>query len=154
MVTLRCTERPPMYSWYPPTCIIISLRCTHGILPMYWTPSDVLKTHTGWLFCSQSDLQEQQEGGHPGKSYYATPDWLSTHCGLSQNLSLSWSTKFFIIHLSTNNLHLFQANCAPQCSVLKINACCLTLAISYSILLSQPLFAPSCLKKSTGKASI
>ena len=49
MVSPRCTEHPPMYSWYPPTCIMISPRCTerppnvlmisprctHGIPPMY-----------------------------------------------------------------------------------------------------------------------
>ena len=50
----QCTEHAPMYSWYPPTwiiipptCIMVTLRqCTHGILR-----------------CT-----EQQEGGHPGKT--------------------------------------------------------------------------------------
>ena len=43
------TEHLPMYSWYPPTCIMISLqctedlRCTHDIPPMYsWYPLNVL----------------------------------------------------------------------------------------------------------------
>ena len=41
VVYLRCTEHPPMYSWYSSTCIIISpnvlnvLQCTHDIPPMY-----------------------------------------------------------------------------------------------------------------------
>ena len=40
----RCIhDIPPMYSWYPPTCIMVSPRCTHDIPPMYsWYPSDVL----------------------------------------------------------------------------------------------------------------
>ena len=42
MVSPRCTEHPPMYSWYPPDVLMISPRCTHGIPPMYWTPPDVL----------------------------------------------------------------------------------------------------------------
>ena len=42
MISLRCTEHPPMYSWYPPDVLMISPRCTHGIPPMYWTSSDVL----------------------------------------------------------------------------------------------------------------
>ena len=29
---------PPMYSWYPSDVLMVSLRCTHGIPPMYWTP--------------------------------------------------------------------------------------------------------------------
>ena len=50
---------------------------------------DVLNTHyTGWLYCYQSNLQEQQEGVHPGYT-----SWLSTHCGLSQNLSLPCNTQ-------------------------------------------------------------
>ena len=48
MVSLRCTEHPPMYSWYPsdvlntphvfmisPDVLMVSPRCTHGIPPMY-----------------------------------------------------------------------------------------------------------------------
>ena len=49
IVSLRCTEHPPMYSWYPPTFIMIPPdvlnipRCTHDIPPMYsWYPPDVL----------------------------------------------------------------------------------------------------------------
>ena len=43
MVSLQCTEHPPMYSWYPPTCIMISPRCTHDIPTMYsWDPHNVL----------------------------------------------------------------------------------------------------------------
>ena len=69
MISPWCTEHPLMYSWYPPTFIMISPdvlniprcthdipQCTHGIPLMYWTPPppppppDVLNTHyTGWL---------------------------------------------------------------------------------------------------------
>ena len=54
MVSLRFTEHPPMYSWYPPTFIMISSwctehpQCTHDIPRctehplMYWTSPDVL----------------------------------------------------------------------------------------------------------------
>ena len=41
MISPQCTEHPPMYSWYPLTFIMISpsvlniLRCTHDIPPMY-----------------------------------------------------------------------------------------------------------------------
>ena len=45
----RCTEHPPMYSWYLPDVLMISPWCIHGIPPcimvsqMYsWYPSDVL----------------------------------------------------------------------------------------------------------------
>ena len=39
----RCPEHPLMYSWYPPTCIMISPRCTHDIPPMYsWYLPDAL----------------------------------------------------------------------------------------------------------------
>ena len=49
MVSLRCTEHPPMYSWYPPTFIMISPDVLN-IPPMYswyppmysWYPPDVL----------------------------------------------------------------------------------------------------------------
>ena len=51
MVTLRCTEHPPMYSWYPPHSswyppdVLNIPRCTHDIPPMYsWYPPDVLNT--------------------------------------------------------------------------------------------------------------
>ena len=37
MVSLRCTEHPPIYSWYPPNVLMVFPRCTHGIPPMYWT---------------------------------------------------------------------------------------------------------------------
>ena len=57
MISLRCTEHPPTYSWYPPmywtspdvlmvspTFIMISPRCTEHP-PMYsWYPPDVLNT--------------------------------------------------------------------------------------------------------------
>ena len=51
MVSLWCTEHPPMYSWYPPTFIMVSPRCTEH-LPMYswyppmysWYPPDALNT--------------------------------------------------------------------------------------------------------------
>ena len=123
-----------MYSWYSP-----HVSWYHSDVPNVLNTHDVLNTHhTGWLYCSQSNFHEQQEGEHPGKN--ATLDWLSTHCGLSQSLSLPCDIKFSIIHLSTNNLQLCQVNCGPQCSVLKVNACCLMLAISYFVLLSQPLF--------------
>ena len=50
MISPRCTEHPPMYSWYPPDVLVVSPRCTHGIPPMYWTSPDVLNTHyAGWL---------------------------------------------------------------------------------------------------------
>ena len=41
--------------------------------------------------------------------------------------------------------HFFQAKCAP--AVLKIMANCLTLAISYFVLLSHPLFLPCLVEK-------
>ena len=31
----QCTEHPLVYSWYPPTLIMVSLQCTHGISPVY-----------------------------------------------------------------------------------------------------------------------
>ena len=69
MVTLRRTEHPPMYLWYPPH-VPWYPSDVQWDPPMYWTPSDVLNTlYTGWLYCSQSDLQEKQGGGHPGQSY-------------------------------------------------------------------------------------
>ena len=37
----RCTEHPPMYSWYPPDVLMVSPRCTEHP-PMYWTSPDVL----------------------------------------------------------------------------------------------------------------
>ena len=39
------------------------------------------------------------------------------------------------------NLDFFQANCAPR-QFYKLNACCLTTAISCFVLLSQPLLVP------------
>ena len=38
-------------------------------------------------------------------------------------------------------------------AILKINACCLTLAIAHFVLLSQPFLYLACLKKSTEKES-
>ena len=126
----------------------------HNIPPhASWYPSDILQVppwcteHTSYKVVLL--LPERFAGAtrrRTPRKNYATLDWLSTHCGLSQNLFLPCNTKF-IIHLSTKNLHLFQANCAPQCSVLKKNACCLTLAISYFVLLSQPLFVPCLFEK-------
>ena len=40
MISLRCTEHPPMYSWYPPNVLMISPRCTEHP-PIYWTSPDV-----------------------------------------------------------------------------------------------------------------
>ena len=34
MISLRCTEHPPMYSWYP-SDVLNTPRCTHDIPPMY-----------------------------------------------------------------------------------------------------------------------
>ena len=34
-----------LLSTFSPTCIMISLRCTHDIPPMYWTSLDVLMVH-------------------------------------------------------------------------------------------------------------
>ena len=48
MVSLRCTEHPLMYTWYPPHSswyppdVWNIPRCTHDIPQMYWTPLDVL----------------------------------------------------------------------------------------------------------------
>ena len=52
MISLRCTEHPPMYSWmysWYPSDVLNIPRCTHGIPhvhhdipPMYWTSPDVL----------------------------------------------------------------------------------------------------------------
>ena len=58
----QCTEHLPMYSWpspmhswYPP--MYLTPPCTHDILPMYWTPPDVMNTidvlnthYTGWFY--------------------------------------------------------------------------------------------------------
>ena len=65
MVSLRCTEHPPMYSWYssdvlniprcthdippmysryPPDVLMVSLRCTEHLLMYSWYSSDVLNT--------------------------------------------------------------------------------------------------------------
>ena len=140
MVTLRCTEHPPTYSWYP--------HIYHRIPPGYsWNPPDALKTHIiqGGFTAPRAICRSNKK--EDTRKNYVTLDWLSTHCSLSQNLFLPCNTKFFIIHLSTNNVHLFQANCAPQCSVVKINACCLTLAIWFFILLSQPLSVPCLFEK-------
>ena len=41
MISLRCTEHPPMYSWYTPDVLMVSLWCTEHP-PMYWTSPDVL----------------------------------------------------------------------------------------------------------------
>ena len=50
MVSLLCTEHPPMYSWYPPDEYMVSPRCTEHP-PMYWTSPDVLNTHyTGGFY--------------------------------------------------------------------------------------------------------
>ena len=97
--------------------------------------------------CRSNKKEDTQEN-------YATLDWLSTQCGLSRNLSLPFNAMFFIIHLSTNNFHLFVANCAPQCSVPKITACCLTLAITHFVLCLSLCFYLACSKKSADKASI
>ena len=40
MISLRCTEHPPMY-WTSPDVLMISPRCTHGIPLMYWTSPDI-----------------------------------------------------------------------------------------------------------------
>ena len=67
MVSLQCTEHPPVYSWYPhctehPCVLMISPsvlrppgvlndipRCTQCYPPVYWTPSGVLHIHyAGW----------------------------------------------------------------------------------------------------------
>ena len=43
IISLRCTEHPPMYSWSSPDVLMIIPRCTHDLPPMYsWYPSDVL----------------------------------------------------------------------------------------------------------------
>ena len=104
----QCTEHPPMCSWYPPTWIIISPHLHHGNPLVFWTypnvlvispnvlmlsrrctkhslppppspPPDISNAHyTWWLYCSQSDLQEQQEGGRtPRKTLCFT--WLSQY---------------------------------------------------------------------------
>ena len=54
IVSLQCTEHPPMYSWYPRNVLMISPLCTehpwcteHPL--MYLTSPNVLNTHyTGW----------------------------------------------------------------------------------------------------------
>ena len=86
MIFLRCTEHPPMYSWYPPDVLMVSLRCTeHPPMyswypptfimispPMYWTspmyswyPPDVLMI-SPW------------RTEHP-PMYWTSPDVLNTH---------------------------------------------------------------------------
>ena len=64
----RCTEHLLMYSWYPPTwimisptCNMVSLRCTHDIphmnydIPrMQWKPSDVLMIKEDAYPCKES----------------------------------------------------------------------------------------------------
>ena len=51
----QCTEQPSVYSWYPPTVVMVSPSvlntpcCTHDILSVYWTPPGVLHRHcAGW----------------------------------------------------------------------------------------------------------
>ena len=156
MVTLRCTIHPPMYSWYPPHASWYPSYCTSldvlmispyvlMVSPDVMTTSVALKTHyAGWLYCFQNDLQAQQEGEHPGKNYVA-PDWLCTHCSLSQNPSLPCNTKFLIIPVNKLCTPLSSKLCSP--AILKVNACCLTLAISYFILLFWPLFVPCLFEK-------
>ena len=61
----RCThDIPPMHSWYPSDVLMISLRCTHGIPLMYWTPpmywtsldvlNNIMQGETGCVKCNLS----------------------------------------------------------------------------------------------------
>ena len=52
---------------------------------------------------------------------------------------------FFFQILKGNIYFLSNEPCTP--AILKINACCLTLAISHFVLLSQPLFVPCLFEK-------
>ena len=52
----QCTEHLPMYSWYPPTWIIISSYLHHGNPPMYWTSPDVLMISPNALMVSPNVL--------------------------------------------------------------------------------------------------
>ena len=55
--TLRCTEHPPMYSWYPPH--------SSWIPPMYWTSPDVLMISPDVLMVSPDVLNTPRCTEHP-----------------------------------------------------------------------------------------
>ena len=72
MISLHCTEDPPMCSWYPPMYswypfdVLNIPRCTHGIPPhSSWYPPDVLMISPR---CTEHPLM-----------YRTTPDVLNTH---------------------------------------------------------------------------
>ena len=65
---------------------------------------------------------------------YATPDCLSTDCGLSQNLSLPCNTMLSIIPVNKYFTPLSRKLCTPV--ILKVNACCLTFSIIFCSIVS------------------
>ena len=70
----RCTELPPMYSWYPDDVLMISPWCTHGIPPMYWTLPNVLMIFPDVLMVSPRCTE------HPlPPMYWTYPNVLNTH---------------------------------------------------------------------------
>ena len=118
-----------MYSWYPPM---------YWPLPLYWKHIIQGGYTASRVICRRIKKENTQEKT-------VTPDWLSTHCGLSQNLSLPCNTKFLIIPVNKLCTPRSSKLCTP--AILKVNACCLTLAISYFILLFWPLFVPCLFEK-------
>ena len=123
MISPRCTEHPPMYSWYPPDVLMVSPRCTHGIPPMYWTPPDVLNIPR----CTE----------HP-PMYWTSPDVLNTHytgCSLKQliisvivtihknNHVLNWSQIVTSIALS-NLATMFRAQAVKKSALHFLNISC------------------------------
>ena len=80
----QCTEHPPMYSWYPPDVLMVSLqctehpRCTHGIPPMYWTSPDVLMVS---LRCTE----------HPPMYSWYPPDVLMVSPRCTEHPPMYWT---------------------------------------------------------------
>ena len=93
----RCTEHPPMYSWYPPDVLMISPRCTHGIHPdvlniprcthgiphmyhdippMYWTSADVLMISPDVLMVSLRCTEHPRCTHGIPPMYWTPPDVL------------------------------------------------------------------------------
>ena len=108
--------------WTSPDVLMISSHLHHGNPLVFWTNPNVLmvslppvyRTHIIYYGSTAPRVtcrSSKKEEGHPGK-HYASPDWIRLIV-VYLKISLPCNT-MFLIRLSTNNLHFFQANCALQ----------------------------------------
>ena len=130
MISSHLHHGNPLVFWTYPNVLMVSRLCTK-----HSPPSPVYRTHIIYYGSTAPRVtcrSSKKEDGHPGK-HYASPDWI--------RLIVVYLDKTFqqIIHTSFKQTVHF--------SILKVNACCLTLTISYLILLFQPLFVPCLFEK-------